>query len=325
MSNHPPKKFRRTKGLKSKKRNLVDQVDYQTSQPVHKIHKVILDTLRYRQIFDCPMTFFQLWQYLIADFTPTHEDFKKELADLVTRKTIFHTNGQYSLGKIDHEKIEEQKNRSEKLLIRAKQVAKYLKQIPWIEMVAVTGSVSASNADEHADIDILVVTKPGRLFLSRLFLVSILKLLGVYRNAKKPAGTVCPNILMTSDKLAWNETNRNIYIANEISLLYPLFFRHNCYFDFLQQNDWVSGYLPNFRYSSVTGRSKGPRQPSPNIVGFFEQLAMKIQMLYMKNKKTMEVVSKDFIHFNIHDSTPTILQKFNKASVLPLDSCHSVR
>ncbi len=256
------------------------------------------------------MTLFQIWNYFIGDFAPNPDQFKKELSELVRTARIIYKNNLYSLEKVDYTKVEKKKRTAEKLLTQANQISRYLKQIPWIEMVALTGSVSAFNAEEHSDIDILIVTKPDRLFLSRFFLVAILKLIGVYWSPQKPAGTICPNILLSSDALAWNIKDRNIYIANEISLLYPLFYRHNCYFDFLKQNGWVNNYLPNLcipHTKPLIEKSGG----SGKLIGFIEFVAMKTQTNYMKNKKTTETVTRNFIHFNIHDSAPAIIQKFH--------------
>lgn len=313
MRKNPPKKFKKTK----------HKVTRDVDRSINLAQKAVLDTLKYRQIFDCPMSYYQIWNFLISSKPVDKKDFMDTLVDLVKAKKILCQDGQYSLEKIDYEKAEKRSKHAEKLISQANGVVKYLKHLPWLEMVAITGSVSAFNANEQSDIDLLIVAKPKRLWLSRLFLVVVLKLLGVYWNAKKPAGTICPNILLTSDNLTWEKAKQNLYTANEVSLLYPLFFRHTCYFDFLHQNEWVSRYLPNFRcyndastrYSNpaVTGRderSEATKQSHPNLLDVIELTTMKIQTLYMKNKQTTEIVSKDFVHFNIHDSAPIILKKF---------------
>lgn len=365
MAKHPPKKFRKIK----RTRSIHDKAGNGTS-------KAILDTLRYRQLFNYPMTYHQLWNYLIVDqyksrlstmssISPTNDvvndqinnscntdfsvdQFIKALEILVKSGKVIFQNGQYSMEKVNYAVVEKRKARAKELLIKANLATKYLKQIPWIEMLAVTGSVSAFNANDGDDIDMLVVTKPNRLWLSRLFLVSALKLLGIYWNAKNPAGTVCPNILLTSNNLSWDEKNRNLYVANEISLLYPLYFKNNCYFDFLRANDWVGHYLPNFnkicqhdhedqrvgtlgtdisnrhtlkkQLKLTLGTSNKKSQNLPrsvsNVVDLLEFLARKSQLYYMRKKRTTETITNNLIHFNIHDSAPTILRKFRNSESL---------
>jgi len=295
MHKIPPKKFKRTK---------------------HPAHTpiAILDTLRYRQVFNCPMNIFQIWNYLIATSPPAVDKFQKDLDQLVKEKKVLVKDGLYSLDKIDYEKAEKRRKHAEKLIAQARYIINYLKRIPWIEMLAVTGSVAAFSADEQSDVDIMVVTRPKRLWLTRLFLVSALKILGVYWNNKKPVGTICPNIYITSDNLTWNVNKQSLYIANEISLLYPIFFRHNCYFDFIKQNDWIENYLPNFNHHNDSSVIAIPpwreKQPRYNFIDLIEMTAMKIQMSYMKNKKTTEIVSRNFLHFNTHDTSSDILRKY---------------
>ena len=300
MRKNPPKKFKKTK----------HKIAQDSGASVTPTQKAILDTLKYRQIFDCPMLYHQIWSYLISSKPVSEKDFKTSLNDLVEDKKVLCKDAWYSLNKVDYERVEKRKKHAEKLIVQANGVVKYLKHLPWLEMMAVTGSVAAFNADEQSDIDLLIVTKPQRLFLSRLFVVLILKLLGVYWYSQKPAGTICPNILLTSDNLAWDEKNRNIYVANEISLLYPLFSHHNCYFDFLKHNAWVTHYLTNLHIPDYKSQPPAKSNFLGKLTDLIELAVMKIQMLYMKNKKTTEIVSKNLVHFNTHDSASVILNKF---------------
>ena len=317
MANHPPKKFKRTGGGKVK-----------SLKPAHipisptnfnKRERVILDTLNYRQIFGCPMTIFQIWTYLLTTHQSPRmspQEFLQALGQLVKSGTVTEKNGLYSLRKVDYENYAQNQTRAKELVAKANAVTHYLKNIPWIELVALTGDVAAFNADKSADIDMLIVTKPRRLFLSRFFLVVILKLLGVYWTAKEPAGKVCPNIFMTCDAMTWAVKNQNLYTANEVSLLYPLYSRNDCYFDFLAQNSWVCEYLPNFtiNMTSETTDQKIRNQRTNVLINFVEFIVRKSQIAHMRKKQTKEIITKNFLHFNIHDRTPDIIGKFTKYS-----------
>jgi len=368
MAKHPPKKFKKTGGGKVK--SLKPSYASVPAINLGKKERTILDTLKYRQIFGCPMTVFQIWTYLLTidqsskqspgnpvnssnavnsassgksvnrnnagdstksinsakSFNPNDlvkppamspQEFMQTLAQLVKSATIVEKNDLYSLGKVDYESYAQNQVRAKELIIKANVVTHYLKKIPWIELIALTGDVAAFNATKNADLDILVITKPRRLFLSRLFLVVILKLLGVYWNAKNPVGKVCPNIFMTSDAMTWEAKNQNLYTANEVSLVYPLYSRNNCYFDFLAQNAWVCNFLPNFTINittKTTGNKTGILRTNM-LVNFAEFVARKSQMLHMRKRQTKEIVTKNFLHFNIHDRTPDILNRFQARSM----------
>ncbi len=359
MANHPPKKFKRSGG--SKVKSLKPSYRSIPATNLDRRERVILDTLKYRQIFGCPMTIFQIGTYLltihqsskhspdnpvdfvnavdstdsvkvsghnnIADSTKSvnfvkpsvmsPQEFKQALDQLVKSGIVTEKNGLYSLGKVDYQNYAHNQTRAKNLIVKADAITKYLKNIPWIELIALTGDAAAFNADKHADIDMLIVTKPRRLFLSRFFLVVILKLLGVYWTAKNPAGKVCPNIFMTSDAMTWAVKNQNLYTANEVSLLYPLYSCNDCYFSFLAQNSWICEYLPNFAFK-INPKSADDVRKSQKInalINLVEFVARKSQMSHMRKKRTKEIIANNFLHFNIHDRTPDIVGKFLNSKI----------
>lgn len=356
MANHPPKKFKRAGG--SKVKSLRPAYSRVPTINLDKRERVILDTLKYRQIFGCPMTFFQIWTYLLTsqqsskhspdnsvDFVNavdstdsvkvsghnniadsiksinfvkppvmSSQEFRQTLAQLVKSGAVTEKNGLYSLRKVDYENYAQNQTRAKELVAKANAVTHYLKNIPWIELIALTGDVAAFNSDKRADIDMLIVTKPRRLFLSRFFLVVVLKLLGVYWTAKDPAGKVCPNIFMTSDAMTWDAKNQNLYTANEVSLMYPLYSRNDCYFSFLAQNSWVSAYLPNLIVPEINLQDI-KQTTIGKLLDLVEFLTRTLQLAHMRKRRTRELVAKNFLHFNIHDRTPDIIGKFRNPKI----------
>lgn len=294
------------------------------------VEKAIYNTLRYRSIFNYPMTKAQIFTYLITNTYINLQKFSEGLDSLIEKKLVYKHHDYYSLENINSKDIEEIKKRiirSTKLIQKAKEISKNLKLIPWIEMLAITGSVAAFNAKENADIDVLVVTKPKRLYLSRFFLVTLLKAQGLYWESENPAGKVCPNIFITSDNLTWQKEKQNLYVANEISLMIPVFDKNNIYFKFLRQNIWASDFLGNFYSQSVNLNYKeSPRKTKilkirglkfgSILVDVLETFLRNVQIIYMKRKMSTEIVKHNFIHFNVNDNTNLVINVFNN----PLDN-----
>ncbi|OGC52484.1 hypothetical protein A2709_03225 [candidate division WWE3 bacterium RIFCSPHIGHO2_01_FULL_43_9] len=271
--------------------------------------KAILDTLRYKAIFSYPVSFYELWHFLIHKEKVEIGAFRSQLEHLVKTNRVQCANGLYFLPKATAENVEKKKMLAKRHIETASSVTAYLKRIPWVEMVAVTGSVAASNADSASDIDLLIVTESKRLWLSRLFVVLVLKALGIYWNDQKPAGTVCPNIFMSSGILNWEK--KNVYIANEIALLYPLFSRNETYFRFMEENSWVKDYLANcYQFGQALTHKRTAKTTVSKLVDLLESVCMKAQKIHMQNKVTTEVIRPNLAHFNKKDSMFATLSKY---------------
>jgi len=74
------------------------------------------------------------------------------------------------------EKYKQREKYSAEKIERASRVIKYLKKIPSIQAIFLTGSVAVGNAKKEADIDLMIVTKPNTLWLTRLLVFIFLKL-----------------------------------------------------------------------------------------------------------------------------------------------------
>ncbi len=183
-------------------------------------------------------------------------------------------------------------------------------KIPWIQFVGITGAISAFNAPKNDDIDLFIVTKKDRLWITRGFVFLILKILGELRTDKNPDMKICPNILIDESKLGWSSSKRNVYVAHEIAMMYPLLNRNNTYFRLIKENDWIFNYFGN---TSVTIPEKFEALKSKNILLLgLEDLSRSLQLKYMSKKKTSEVTNKYLIHFNRDDSTSPILKEYKK-------------
>jgi predicted nucleotidyltransferase len=190
-------------------------------------------------------------------------------------------------------------------------IAKVLRKIPWIKMLCVTGSVAAYNADKESDIDIFVVAKTHRLWLTRGFIAAILKAMGMYIKKDSDPGRFCPNLFIDDTVLSWPEKDRSIYTAHEIVLMHPVIDRDHTYLKFLKANDWIRNHFANFELHHDEIKTKR-RQTGSRIVNLFEKLAATLQQKYMARKRTNEVIDKHMIHFKKNDNTNWILTSYKK-------------
>lgn len=270
----------------------------------------IITSLKYRNIFKYPLSFFQLGTYLISSKKYTYEDFCYTLKSLLRSKKVLQLDSKYFLPEISPINWETRRKNSLKLINSYLPIFEIIKKIPWIEFIGISGSCAAFNADSKSDLDIVIISKSRRLWVSRFFVVLILKILEAYPIREKNYGKLCPNLYFDKSHLKWPKEKRNIYVANEICLLWPVFDRNLTYFEFLSANSWVLDFInfhtiPNLKNYKFKKESKGLC-----LFDFVEEGFYFLQKFYMRSKITTEQVEKGFIHFNKHDHSQQILKEF---------------
>ena len=196
-----------------------------------------LKTILYFSIFKYPLKLDE-----ICSFTPDkdREKIESELARLVERKIIFKVD-EFYLTDCDPSCIEKRKKgnmMAADALEIAKQRARFISRFPFVEGVGVSGSLSKGYYDNDSDIDFFVITKHGKLWITRSLLMLYKKIFLL--NSRK---YFCINYFMSSANLEVEEKNR--FTATEIRTLIP-FQGKDTLAAFYRQNQWVSGILGDF-------------------------------------------------------------------------------
>ena len=193
--------------------------------------------------------------------------------------------------------------------LEGQKIANYFRHIPFVEAVFLTGSVAAGNATAKADIDLMIITKPNSLWITRLLVFSYLK---IENRLKKP---ICPNIFLDTNHLEVFE--KNIYTAHEVKQAKMLFDRGGTAKQWLQKNKWVEQYC---HAELVSASRSGIRRRSRNKFGMtlllpFELIAYWLQYLYMKSKVTNESVGWGYAYFHPRNLSKTIDKKYSQRLV----------
>jgi hypothetical protein len=115
-------------------------------------------------------------------------------------------------------------------------------------MVAVTGALAMNNAQQGDDIDFLIVTAPGRVWLTRALVVLLVRL------ARLLGAKLCPNYVLSQSALS--ERRRDLFVAHDLAQMVPLV-GLAVYAEMRAANTWAAAYLPQARQ---------PFQPEPELV-----------------------------------------------------------
>jgi len=211
-----------------------------------KLQRAILRTLAYADIFDYPLTLEEIHRFLIGQ-----EVTKSKL------KTIL--NSQFSIPNSQsgfyflrgREKIlatrKKREKWSQKKMKIARKVARWLRLIPTIKMVAVTGALAMENSDKEDDVDLLIVTAKNRLWFSRGLVVTFLRFFGLYRRPRKIKNMICPNMLLDEEHLVVHKKEQDLFSAHEVCQLKVLWEKDGIYQKFVKENQWAKRFLPNWK------------------------------------------------------------------------------
>ena len=208
-------------------------------------------------------------------------------------------------------------------------VSKALSHIPTVVLVGVTGGLAMENAKIDDDIDLYCVTDNGTLWITRLLVTVFVSLMGVRRTprAKDVKDTFCLNMFTTTDSMRIPKDERDLFSAHEVVQMTPLWEKAGTYKKFLIKNRWVESYLPNAwrekmqNEKTVNSKQQIERKKQFNHPLFtlysllftsLEPLARILQLWYMKNSRTNEVIKSDVIRFHPNDARVWIKEKLDK-------------
>lgn len=240
---------------------------------VPALEHAILAALAYSDIFDHPLTLDELHRFLVV---PAAKD---EVAACVSEMTgVLFEDGYYFLA--DRPEIVELRRtreaNSRKAFRRAVLYGRILGGLPFIRMVAMTGSLAMLNLSKNRDMDFMLIAKPGRVWLARAFALAFGRL------ARLVGDVICPNVIVSENALVWDA--RSLYAAREFAQMIPVS-GLAAYHRLLAANPWVNEILPNAPLKS-TGLPVKKRNRIQSILEFFlpDPLAARFEQWEMTRK-----------------------------------------
>jgi hypothetical protein len=196
--------------------------------------RAILHTLAYADVFEFPLRAPEVYRYLTST-RATLEQVRQVLAD----ETRFSQVGDYFTLRGREQIVETRKRRGQvaaRLWPQAARYGRMIARLPYVRMVAVTGSLAMNNTDEGKDVDYMIVAAPNRLWICRALILLLA------RFSRMQGIRLCPNYLVTTNALAFQE--KSLYVAHEVAQMIPVF-GMEIYQEIRRLNAWIDDYLPN--------------------------------------------------------------------------------
>lgn len=260
------------------------------------LSRSILCALAYFDIFDQPLTSFEIWKYLWnPKFSPSFEQFKNELQNLITTSKIAVQDGFYFL--VGREKIillrKEHWQISKKKLDKTRVLVKFFRHIPYLRGIFVCNRVASSTASVDSDIDLFIIAQAGRLWTVRFLVTLFLKIFGLRPSKKQSRDKFCLSFYVGSDNLSlqdcllkekngWPDIHFIYWLADFLPLydeacvsteLVEVQLGTNTVSQFIQANKWIKQYLPNLE---LTSDSSTLLRSSRSPLKFFIETVSKI-------------------------------------------------
>jgi hypothetical protein len=209
-----------------------------TSPTAADIERAIIETVTYVDLFDYPLTAAEIHRYLYH-WPVSYEVVSKHLGnDTLVPHRLSHLEGFYTLPGREATVATrlERQQAANQLWPEAHHYGRLIARLPFVRMVAVTGSLAMDNVQKRADIDYLIVTADDHLWVCRAFVIALVRL-AARRNIE-----LCPNYFVSERALRFPE--QNLYTAHELAQMIPLF-GLRIYQRMRQLNNWTQAFLPN--------------------------------------------------------------------------------
>lgn len=277
--------------------------------------QAVLRTLLYAQVFHAGIQRNDLFRLLISSSPFSVGQIEKASVILARKRKIHADNEWLYLGRKDiRTNMEARLRESEKKKIILKKLLPRISWIPTIKGIAITGSVAVSNATPSEDIDLLIVTKTGFLWCTRLLVEGIFYVSGCLRTRgmKKVKNKLCLNLWIDESSLSFH--SKSLYVARELAQSVWVIDKENVRLRTLKANMWAKTYVATTfsdKKLRVLVRTRNRNLSWGHFLSLVELAAYVIQTTRMRGK-TREIVSLHAAFFHPRNTQGEVGKKFQQ-------------
>jgi len=285
-----------------------------------QLERSILGTLAYYHALGvAALTSAEIFRYLIGEprktaLTEKNTTFHKVLSSLNHLKEeggVKLWNGHYLLGKTPKCGWEEGNIRlarlkdsifKRKIILRA---ARFLAYLPYVRLVAISGSTAIGNADQESDLDIIIGSSRGHIWTTRMLVTVFTHLLGKRRYGTHIRDRICLNHYIEAGEPFFPQ--EQISVAAIYAQAIPVFGTkelENSY----NNSPWIGAYSQNVFPERLTSLSIVPQRTFLVLKTVFEFIADRVAGKY--TEKIMEAVEKRRISRALGGKVPDQLELY---------------
>ncbi|MCX6304210.1 MAG: hypothetical protein NT040_04520 [Bacteroidetes bacterium] len=199
----------------------------------------ILEILGYFGLFRYPLLPAEIHRFSLCRCTP--EETMNTLDGMTARGEVVRSpEGFYSIGV--HEDWSFGRiagnRRAGAILSRSMRFTRIIRSFPFVDAIAISGSLSKYYAGEDADTDYFIITEKNRMWIARSLLHIFKKLTFIpgYQH------WFCMNYFIDTEALVM--ADHNVYTAIELATLIPVYNKERIS-QLKSANTWIEAFLPN--------------------------------------------------------------------------------
>lgn len=215
---------------------------------LNELQVAIIKAVVFFDMFSYPLTSYEIWRNLsvAAEFA----DSDKEARKLVESKLLSVTQGFYYLpGQERLLGVRKQRyhytNRKLKIARRA---VRLFKLLPTVKFVALSNLIGRHNLRDGSDIDLFIIAKPNRIWITRLFCAGLMKILRQRPTDTEKRDKICLSFYIDAGHLNLSKLADgpdDDYFHYWLAGLHPLFDAGAYHHQLIAENEWLKQYLPN--------------------------------------------------------------------------------
>lgn len=298
-----------------------------------QLEKSILATVAYFDVFDYPLTTFELARLLLARSQGQHSlaDVQKTLDEgLLLQRAIRRAHGfccargRESLRARRHSRFlfAQEKYKQASWVMRA------LAAMPYVRALFVCNSLALENTAEASDVDLVVITEQGGVWWARLFCLLFLSLLGRRPGLRSRKAKICLSVFVDEARLnlahlrmGENDIDFAYWVAN----FYPIYDASDVYERLWAANRaWLLRTLPNARpiiahpLRVIQNRRMASRALEPLLAPFsaaaraIQQWKFPAAIRDVANRDTRVRIEDGLLKFHVTDRRVEHLESFVK-------------
>lgn len=274
------------------------------------LNRAILDTVARFDIFSFPLTSFEIWQFTSHPATYAEVIQALDSINLQTKQGFYFLPNRAEIIVTRQERYRQINQK----INSAKNRLRLISWLPNIKFIALANIIGPHNLKTETDLDLFIITRANRLWLTKFLATIILKLTNLRPTEKNSKNKLCLSFLV--DETALNLTACRLnkddwYFAYWLAGLMPLYGDLDTYKDLTINNNWLKQFLPNWQLSPYepikyfTLKKFAPKNLQAN---FLEKISQKLHKLFMskdlinsQNQTTAVIITDHILKLHTTD------------------------